>query len=681
MKQKLLIKNKAFRFKRFARKTYSAFNSMHKMVNIGVLSGAMLTFASVTETAAQTSKNKNQQDSIPEQKLEEVIVTSSKGSLTQSQMAQIVTVITRTEIEQAPVQSIQDLLKYISGIDVRQRGPNGVQSDISLRGSTQDQTAILLNGANLCNPQTGHYSFDFPINLSDIERIEIIQGASSLFYGAGAFSGGINIITKKQSDSKAYLNIEGGMHELFNIGTRGSIQSGSWNHHLSAGYNYSAGYMNNSDYKIFNTLWQSNWKGNDSGLDFQLGFNDKKYGANIFYSVLYPNQFDDTQSLFASVRGETGKQFKIKPQIYWNRHWDCFQLFRDGTGDIPSWYTGHNYHRSDVYGFNLNMQYTSRLGISSFGGEFRNEGILSNVLGKPMDNPQGKYTKSDNRNNISYFAEQNFLWKKISLSIGILANYNTSFDKKIKFYPSVSLSYQMLDDIKLYSSWSKATRMPTFTDLYYTTQTHIGNSDLSPEESQSYEAGLKYNNKYFSSCLSGFYMQGKNIIDWIKENLDDRWESRNLTELNKIGFETSISLRLNSIFKQIPTESKFELGYTYIHQTKSASDLYSKYALDYLKHKLVAQLNHPVWKNISVDWQFRWQDRGSYDHYDGKKAPVEIDYPAYSILDLKINWKQKKLNVYASVNNLFDTKYYDLMDIHQPGFWLSGGVVVNLNSF
>ncbi|MCC8147173.1 MAG: TonB-dependent receptor plug domain-containing protein [Bacteroidales bacterium] len=132
-----------------------------------------------------------------EHELEEVIVSSTKAGLTLNQTAKLVTVITREEIAQQPVSSVQDLLKNVVGLDVRQRGSNGVLSGISVRGGTFEQTAILLNGANISNPQTAHYSLSLPINLSDIESIEIIQGPNSLYYGAGAFSGGVNIITKK----------------------------------------------------------------------------------------------------------------------------------------------------------------------------------------------------------------------------------------------------------------------------------------------------------------------------------------------------------------------------------------------------------------------------------------------------------------------------------------------------
>ena len=679
MKQKQFTNKSGFRFKRFARRSYAAFNSMHKAVSIGVLSGSMLTFALATESHAQ-GQSSLVRDSIygEEQELEELIVTSSKAELTFTQTAKLVQVITREEIARQPVQSIEDLLKNVVGLDVRQRGGNGVLSGISVRGGTFEQTAILLNGANLSNPQTAHYSLDLPVNLSDIERIEIIQGPNSLLYGASAFSGGVNIITKKHSPSEASLNLEGGMHELFNVDGRASLKSKSSSHSLSAGYNSSSGYMKNSDYDIFTAFWQSNFRVEKSRLDVQLGFKDKSYGANTFYSPKYPDQFDETQSIFAAIKGESGNQLKFIPQLYWNRHYNCFQLFRDGSPNTPETYKGHNYHRTDVFGFNLNTQYRWNWGITNLGGEVRNEGILSNVLGKPMENPHGKYLYSDSRTNISYFLEHTFLFNNLTIGIGLLSNYNTAFKDDFSFYPNINASYWLTENSKIFASWNNAVRMPTFTDLYYKGETHKGNSDVRPEESESFELGFKYSNSFLSASLSGFYMKGKNMIDWVKEEPEDLWESRNLTNLDKTGFEAQATVDMQELIPFL-SSTRLNIGYMYMNQNKNIEDLISNYVLDYLKHKVTIGLSHPIYKNIIADWQFRWLDRqGTYTRFENLKPAYEAEYPTYSVLDLKINWELDKLKVYIIANNLFDVSYYDLGNIPQPGIWIMAGASYTL---
>lgn len=666
-------KPKAYRFKRFAKKAYSAFNSMHKVVNIGVISGCMLTFAHSTETSAQTSINTNEPLKIAEKELDEITVTASRAELSLNQVPKLVTVISRAEISQAPVQSIQDLLNYVAGIDVQQRGGHGVQADISIRGGSFDQTAILLNGVNLSNPQTGHYSFDIPINLSDIERIEIIHGPSSIIYGASAFSGGINIITRKDSDHKAYAKVEAGGHGLFGAEINGVYNTENVSSRLSAGYNTSSGYIPNSDYDIFNMLWQTQLNVEKSKVDIQLGYSDKQFGANTFYSAAYPNQYDNTKSYFASVKGEVGTKLKFIPLVYWNRHDDDFQL--------DKYSQNHNYHQTDVYGSNLNLQYHSGFGITTFGTEFRNEGIRSNVLGLLMENQQGKYTKSDNRTNISYALEHNLLYDKFSLTVGILTNYNTALKGKYKFYPSVNLSYQLIEKLKIYTSWNKATRMPTFTDLYYTTATHISNYNLKPEDSESFELGFKYNTPLIKAYATGYIMKGKNLIDWIKRTPNsEKWESMNLTNVDKQGLELGATIFLKQLFSNLNPATSIKLGYTRLHQKKDSEDYISNYTLNYLRDKFTLGVNHSIYKGLSASWYFRWQKRmGSYLKYENTQpTTMQVPYPAFSTLDLQLNWKIRDFSINLTANNIFDKKYFDLGNVPQAGFWLIGGISYTL---
>ncbi len=500
-----------------------------------------------------------------------------------------------------------------------------------------------------------------------------------MVYGASAFAGGVNIITKKDYKSNAFAKLEGGMHGLFGAEARGAYQANSSTHSFSVGYKQSDGYIRNSDYKIANLLWQSKFDINGSDVDFQAGLNDKAYGANTFYSAAYPNQFDNTQGIFMSVRGESHGKLKFIPHIYWSRHYDEFQLIREGTPDVPAWYKNHNYHRSDVFGMNLHTQVASKWGITSFGGEFRNEGILSNVLGKPMEDTLGRYTKSDNRTHISYFAEHNFIWEKLTLSLGGLLNYNTAIADRFDFYPALNGSFRATDRLSLYASWNKATRMPTFTDLYYTTKTHIGNSNLKAEESEAFETGIKYSHPVINGSLAIFHMKGRNMIDWVKASPEALWESRNHTRLNKQGFEADLNLNLASWFGSGQPMRTLSFGYMYIDQERVEDELISNYTLNHLRHKVTAGLHHVVAKQLSLSWHFRWQQRvGSYVQYVDLKPGERMEYAPFALLDVKANYALPRANLFLHANNIFNTTHVDFGNIPQPGFWLSGGVSVQL---
>lgn len=670
MNKTYLKRKNVFRFKRFANKSYSAYNSMHKIVSIGVLSFATLTCAAQKEAVAQ-GKDTIKINQIADKNLDEVVIWDSSDEPI-NQVAKIITTITREEIGRLRPQSIQDLLSYAASVDIQTRGSHGVQADVSIRGGSFDQSAILLNGINISNPQTGHYSFDIPINISDIERIEILHSPSAIIYGASAFSGGINIITKKNIEKELSAKVEGGSYGLFVGEIGGAYKIKNVDNRLSFGYKQSDGYINNSDYKIFNLLYGSRVNLKENKIDIQLGYNKKNYGANTFYSAAYPNQYDNTSSVLTSVKGEFGSKLKFLPSIYWNRHYDRFELIKNSGKS--------NNHRSDVLGSNLNMQYHSKLGLTNFGLELRNESILSNVLGLVMSSPIGDYTKKDNRLNLSYMLQHNIKYKGVTLAMGVLGFENSAFNQAFKLYPSLSVDYKINNNINVFSSYSQSSRLPTFTDLFYTTRTHIGNINLKQEESESVELGSKYRNRYFLSYVSGFWLGGKNMIDWVKRNPEDKWESKNITKMSKFGLEVGVKLFLNEMIDVLKHPTTLKIDYSRMNQEVIKNDYISNYALNYLRDKLTAQLYLPLYRDkLSTTISFRYQKRmGQYLKYEDLKPTQKEDYPAFTTTDISLNYNFKNFNIYCNMNNIFNTKYFDLGNVPQPGFWLIGGVSVNL---
>ncbi len=674
MKQTNSYRKDVFLFKRFTRKAYSAFASMHKIVNIGVLTGCVLTAVPAVGISAQSTTTESNQKTPEdlEHELEEVMVTASRISLPVNQTAKLVTVVTKEQIEQAPVQSIQDLLIYTANIDVIQRAGHGVQADISIRGGSKDQTAVLLNGINVSNSHTGLYSLDIPINLSDIERIEIIHGPSALIYGASAFSGGINIITKKNAQPKGYARLEGGMHKMRAIEARAAAQTGMATTSISAGHNASGGYVDNTDYNLNSILIQSRFDINKNAkIDVGLGFNDKKYGANSFYTAAFPNQYDHTSRYLGSIKGEFGDQLKFIPIVYWFRHYDTFELVR-GTDK------GKNHHRGDTYGTNLIMQYESKAGNTSLGTEIRSEDILSNVLGEALPKPRGEYKRYDDRTNASVTLEHTAKLDHFVLSAGVLMNHNTLEKGKYKFYPAASLAYRPNYYLNIYATWGNSTRLPSFTELYYTTETHESNSNLLPERSQSVDLGVKYKNSFISGYITGFLMWGRNIIDWIDKEIDGEMVSAswNHTELNTQGAEAGILLRLGDFVPLLGDASSLSIDYARMHQDCDTKGQNSQYKLNYLRDKLTATFNHRIYKGFSAGWYFRYQKRmGMYKVFkNAEDTGVLTQYRPFSTLDLRLNYQYEDITVHMNMNNLYDTRHNDMGNIPQPGFWLTGGV-------
>ncbi len=671
----------AVRFKRFSRRPYAVFMSLKVEVTIGVLSAAMLTFANVDSVSAQTENHAKEKL----YELGEVEVTGTRVPMTVSQAARMVTVLDRDDIAAVPAQSVNDLLKYAVGIDVRQRGDMGVQTDISIRGGTFDQITILLNGINICDPQTGHNAADFPVDISEIERIEVLEGPAGRVYGTSSLVGAINIVTRPDLQSGMELRAEGGSYGFFDGGGHINLTKGAFSNQFSGGFSRSDGFSRNaagrlnSDFKQAKAFYQGGYAHEKAEVRWHAGFTQKDYGANTFYSAKYDDQFEHTRKYYTAVQAETkGDVYRFKPSVYWNRSEDRFELVRNRPETVP-----FNYHRTDVYGLNLNNTLETALGKTAFGAEFRNEGVVSTTLGEPLHFPEpapggGEYTAGLNRTNLSFHLEHNILLRGFTLSAGVIAVKNTGNEMNFRFYPGVDASWQFARDWKLYASFNTSLRMPTFTELYYSVNGYKADRYLKPEEMKAYEIGVKYLTPGIRGTVSLFHYRGTNLIDWIKdlsEGADAPWQSVNHAKVNTTGVEASLDVSFDEMLHRTFFIRNLTVSYAYIDQDKkSEPDVQSRYALEYLRHKVVAQANLRVWRNLNLNVSYRWQDRmGNYEQ-NGEM----VAYEPYSLLDARLSWDTSFYRVYAEANNLLNRTYYDYGNIPQPGIWVRAGAVWRL---
>jgi iron complex outermembrane receptor protein len=659
-----------FTFKRWGRKAYSLFSVLKQPVRIGVL---LAVYTSVSEPEllfAQTDSSKVNM----EYNLDQVEVSAQRTPVAFSQVARMVSVITREEIEAAPVQSIQELLEYALSVDVRQRGGQGVQADISVRGGSFDQTLILLNGINISDPQTGHHSLDLPVSLKNIQRIEILEGPAARVFGPNAFSGAINIITGSRESSDVKLDVSGGQHKLADVNISGNFKTSNWNQFIAYNRMSSDGYIDNTDFKTWNAFYQAKLNTKPGMLDFQVGRTNKEFGANSFYSAAYPNEFEATKTTFASLKFETGTKIHLTPSIYWRRHQDRFELFRSDPTTWPAFYKGHNYHLTDVFGSNLNAWFESALGKTDFGAEIRTENVWSNVLGKALTTPitvpgeSGQFfTKSYSRTTISYFVEHSVYLNKLSISAGAMTNRISDLGFGWNIYPGLDASYTFTDHIKLYFSANSSLRMPTFTDLFYNGPTNIGNPDLKPEKSVTYEGGFKLNFRGFSGRVSGYYRKGKDLIDWVRENESDKWQTKNLTHINSKGIELNGDFFPEKLWDKPVFITKLGINYSYSNLNKGSDNFFSYYVLDNLKQKVDIELNHKIWDKLKGSWRISYQDRNEM------RTQTESYTPFWTV-NTRIMWKTSSSEIYLMASNLFDTKYYDYGVVEQPGRWISIGL-------
>jgi len=679
--------NRVITFRKWGKKRWSVFQSLHKTVRIGCLGVGYLLFA--IPSNAQRNMIIAPHDSINPIKsveMEEVVVSAQRAPVTFSQVARILTVIEKDEIQQAPVQNIQDLLEYATGLDVRQRGGPGVQSDISIRGSSFDQVLILLNGISINDPQTGHYNLNLPIKLSDIERIEILEGPASRVYGLNAFGGAINIITSSQTHSNLKANLSGGQYGFIDGGLSSDLITEKSDNYFSAGYNSSDGYIKNADFRLSNVYYNGKLNTTAGEIQLQTGYSSKGYGANSFYTPVYPDQYENTVTTLTSLKMNLKGKFHFSPSIYWRRNKDRFELFRY-PDQTPAWYQNHNYHMTDVYGSTFSSWFSSPIGKTAVGIDFRNENILSNVLGKPLFKPvpipgtnKLQYTHYDSRSNFSLYAEHSVYLENISISAGIMANRNTQTSNHVNLYPGIDFSWHINKRINFYSSLNKSLRMPTFTDLYYSSPTNVGNPSLKPEEAVAIESGLKYNHQGFTGHIAYFHRWGNNMIDWIQKSGETVWKSENLTSMNTDGIELSGKLIFDKLLNSKSLIKSVIFSYSWLDQGKESGSYLSKYVMDYLKNKIVLGINHSIFGHLNADWKFSYQDRnGTYSKWEGNTYGKEVPYPTVYLVDTRLLWQSKATTLYLELSNLFNQRYVDYSNIELPGRWIKLGIKTQIS--
>ena len=687
------IKADTIRWKQFSRHSDAVFRSLGREIVILSLSVATLTFALPQTSHAQTTIVDTKYPVEDEDTLQTVEITASRLPLPMQQTARVVSIISSEQIQNSPSNSINDILKNIPSLDVRQRGPFGIQTDMSINGGTHDQIIILINGVNVSSPHTGHLASDLPITPDDIERIEVLEGAASKVYGTSAFSGAINIITKKKNtDSNKPLSGSAGLN-AGSFGTLGTHISLNFDknkvfNRISASYNRSDGGTSNSDFKIFQLFYNGGVQTHHYDLNWHIGGRSQDFGANTFYSGRYPNQYEETRKLTSAVSLTTKGKIRVKPTLYWNRATDHYQLIKDTQ-------TGENFHLTDVYGLTLNANAEWGWGTTVVGADLRNEGILSTSLGKPLEESQqisiyghsGYYTKRDNRTNISYFVEHDVVIDKLSLSVGLMANMNTALDYRYRLYPGIDLSYRPDNKWKFFLSWNMAQRMPTFTDLYYKSPTQEGNIGLKPEKASEVSIAAEYNSNGIRAKIRGFYRHQKDMIDWIMTPADSvnnftTYHAANF-KVDNIGISFNAELYFKDILELNTIMKALSVNYTFLKQNRhDVMDIYaSSYALDYLRHKLTSRLDIGLLKKLSLAVTFRYQDRmGAYVKYSPVQTTDGIaynaathDYDPYCLFDAKLTWKEPHYTIYIQCDNIFGKEYYDIGNVKQPGAWIMVG--------
>jgi iron complex outermembrane receptor protein len=577
--------------------------------------------------------------------LKEVVVSTTKLEIPFSKNFRTVKIISSDYIKNSPASNVSDLLQEITGIDVRRRGVGGVQGDLYIRGGGFDQTLLLVDGMKMDDAQTGHHTLNMILPLYLIERIEVIKGPAARIFGQNAFNGAINIITKEIKGEKKQIDlslkeISYGSFEQKNISAVTKIITNKVKSLISFSNNKSDGYRHNTDYKRNNYFVKTSFNSKTSPIDVIASFTENKFGANGFYaSPSATEQYEETQaSLLGISTTINSEKLSIKPRLYWRRGQDEYIYIRDN----PSVY--RNLHKTNKVSAELSGSYFSNSGVTGFGIDLSTVNISSNNLGE------------HDRTTVNLFVDHTFKLfdEKLVLSPGIAVSYFS--DMSFHSFPGIDLGYNINSNFKLYSNIGKTFRIPTYTDLYYSDRTTIGNENLNPESATSTELGFKYNTSNFKISGAFFNRKAKNIIDYVKENENDLWNAVNIGSLKTTGFE--LDFRYN-----FQNQNYLNLGYTNIKDNNYVTNInYSKYSLNSLKHHFTSKLNLNYIRNVNHSFVYKYAERS--------------DKSNYNVLDSKIMYK-KGLFIY--VNNIFDEVYSETNLVPMPGTSFLVGISVGID--
>lgn len=575
-----------------------------------------------------------------EKDIDEVVVTGKVMNLPYKKSNANVTVITKSQIENSAAKSIEEVLAYYTGMDIRKRGANGVQTDIAMRGSSFEQVLLLMNGVRINDAQTGHNSMNLPFDVSSVERIEILKGPAARRFGQGAYAGVINIVTKPDTDNNLTLKAEAGDFNSYSGGVSSNFGMENFRNLIHVNHSESDGYRYNTDYKVNNVYYQNQYKISNGNLKFQAGFQEKKFGANGFYaSPTYIDQYEEVQMslVSATLEKKFSENLGFNANVYWKRTQDMYLLRRNN----PSFY--RNMHIGNNIGVDVSANYKSFLGITGVGADVRKEFLESNRL------------ESRERLVSQAFLEHHFSFFNESLNISPGISWS-NIEGKNYFYPGIDVSYTK-DNNKVFVNFSKVNRIPTYTDLYYKSPIEQGNPNLVPESAWSGELGYQYQENQNFLKYSFFWRKTENAIDWQKETQTSPWLAKNVGTLETKGFELEANHQINNWIG-------YSLGYTYIDNQRLNGDVVSRYSLDNLKHQFVAKLKNQ-YKGFSNELIYRYNER--------------VNLGSYHLLDDKISYQFKRFNVYLLVNNITNTNYVETSLVPMPRRWFHAGFTYKFN--
>jgi iron complex outermembrane receptor protein len=614
--------------------------------------------------------------------LDAVSVTARQNGAAAAAAANPAVSQTRFLVDQkgkAPLGNSEAVLRLLPSIDVRERGGRSTQADIAIRGGSFDQTMVMLNGIDFSDARTGHQSHALPVDLDVLSDIAVLEGAAR----PGALSGAVDFRTAPIHPRYLRARLEGGRWGYGYGNLSGAWSKGNLQTLGAVSYRRSDGYRHNTDFWNTNAYARVMYDSPQAGFfDIQGGFQRREWGSNGFYSLKYPEQFESTLTGLTSLRWtKSWRRLTVEAKGSFRQNDDQFAMVRSNL-DAANYHTTYNTTAS------LAASYDWRTaGTTTAGAGWVHNTMFSTNMGHLLDDPRHEipgrggalYPRRVGRDVASVWAGHGKWWRGGWLQGQATLNH-TPYGTAGAFFAEAGL--RATDWMRLKTSALRSMRLPTFTDLYYNVATYHPDPNLRPETAMTWRltAELLSLSKEWSGETAVWYRRTRDVIDWEQRPdpdpaLNGHWWSTQLNRLGTVGGEVSIRRTSASGLPGMM------LSYGFLHSDMSVATGYiSKYALDYMRHKLSAVMSIAFGREVVLILTGSYYDRvGSYIAADNTRQ----GYRPYFLLDGRLSWEPLRgslrgLELYVDGTNLTGTRYFDFGGLPMPGTWLSAGIAITI---
>ena len=583
---------------------------------------------------------------------ETVVVTGTLAPAPETEVDRAVTVIDGTQ-QNLSYKFWSDLLNDAPSVDLRQRGQNDIQADLSIRGSSFGETLVLLNGLRMDDAQSGHHDMDLPLPTSSIGRIEVLRGAGSALYGSDAMAGTVNVITSRPEYSDVRVGAGVGNFGVNQEYGSAAIVHGPMDFVIDAERDFSSGFRRDRDYRsatFFSDLGIQSAAGRSN---FMFGYADKPFGADQFYGPF--NSWERTKSWFAGWTQNLGKNTDF--DFGFRRHSDEFVLFRDN----PSVYENNHVDRSWQADIRRHHQVSANSTLFYGAAGIHEDLVSTNFSGGVVSDALGTHNRSRGAVYVDYDVRA---WKRFSFSAAareeIFSSSHGEFD------PTLAAGFWISSRVKLKGSASRAFRLPSYTDWDYHDPANFGNPNLGPESAWDYEGGILWlpNSKWKAEATL-FERRDHNVIDYVLRTcsaipaselppgascsaaIPQVYHAENLQNLNFTGVEGSVQARL-------PWEQTVQVSYTALHGVQNVlTGLQTRYTFEYPRNDGIIAWHGTLPGKIIARSRIGVLDRFASDPYALWDAAVAREFSHFGM--------------HLVVSNITDTQYQEIPGVVMPG--------------